>query len=898
MDNNFNDILGFKTFDVEESFKKHALTMMMLRQGVTFLYYSTDDAKVPLWRYKGTSVYCDKSFMGLSSFVWLMQKYNDKEKFCWILDFLNTQNISLWPRALNKTAEELIADMKRNLPEFKLGNEPNSVIRSLQYAWIDLHSILIFIDFCESMSKVQMDSVNVVGNIRDCSSVEELAKLFLNEFRTPNGQKKESNEDTSNNSSHKIAEVSGLQDRKFADNRKNREVVKVWSLLAFARENSEKGKVKIATFKNNETGKEFKAVAFVNSDGNMIYASFSKALGELTSQKLVAMKNELKVVLLDNGKYVICKLHTSDVEEVNIALRNRSKNESVPVSSNVVEIDLGLSVLWANVNVGASSETDSGLLFGYGDVSGKMTSELDEDYPSCGIVNTEFDIAKKHWGNGWRMPTTEELNELVEKCNWETMSKDGFCGMQFIGPNGNSIFLPFAGVRIGEGVCREDEIGCYWSGTRSKIESCVELMLMNGDASVASAPSSSWGICVRAVKDIIHSNTNRYSMLKEKFLYNDCDENEKKWTDEYGAEYSEDKKKLLDVPGQIKDYAILEGTEEICDYAFVNEEGDDISYSEIVERGETIWDHIYSTSELHSVFIPNSVVKIGKDIFRSCRYLESIYVPIGTRLKFEAMLPEFYKGIIAEKDENNIEQLSNFELPNGSLYTGGYVKKRSSVELYGHGNIAYPNGDSYEGTFKYGRPYGWGIYRFENGHSHKGYFDDKPNGVGYLNENYDMAVGNFQDGRLNGWAISYKNRIFKFGYWKNGRLVNDMTSYTLWVRYEISDLRLYYHGNLIQIDKEHKYIRFGVPERKINMGIDMTDAPRWPAIGFEFFNDGSVKIGEIRNNSSGNFILCKNDEAIEIGLWKYGEKITDKDLSCFQEPVEKYSVSGLNVYKI
>lgn len=161
-----------------------------------------------------------------------------------------------------------------------------------------------------------------------------------------------------------------------------------------------------------------------------------------------------------------------------------------------------------------------------------------------------------------------------------------------------------------------------------------------------------------------------------------------------------------------------------------------------------------------------------------------------------------------------------------------------------------------------------------------------------------MAVGNFQDGRLNGWAICYKNRIFKFGYWKNGRLVNDMTSNTLWVRCEISNLRLQYRGNLIQIDNERKYIRFGVPERKINMGIDMPNVPRWPAIGFEFFKEGSVRIGEIRNNSSGNFILCKNDGSFEIGYWKDGEKIADRELSCFQEPVGKYSVSGLNVYKV
>ena len=232
------------------------------------------------------------------------------------------------------------------------------------------------------------------------------------------------------------------------------------------------------------------------------------------------------------------------------------------------------------------------------------------------------------------------------------------------------------------------------------------------------------------------------------------------------------------------------------------------------------------------------------------------------------------------------ERISDYELPDGSIYNGGCIRNSfGSIELCGIGSISYTNGEKYKGEFKYGRSLGWGHYWFKNNHSHKGYFDGTPRGIGYLNEDYDMAVGNFYEGRLHGWAISFRNQCFKYGYWEHGKLVKDLTAYTLWIRYEISNLRVTNKNNLIQIGKEHDFIRFGVEQKLVGV---------W---GFEFFKDGTVKAGLIREHKSGEYMLCKTDGTIETGKWKKNAKTSEVSSFDTPNPEYIYEEDGLDVYK-
>lgn len=143
-------------------------------------------------------------------------------------------------------------------------------------------------------------------------------------------------------------------------------------------------------------------------------------------------------------------------------------------------VDLGLSVKWANCNIGASSPEDHGGYYAWGEIEEKY------DYDSytykwmgsyglikyCvhgayGVVDEnrfldlEDDVANVKWGNGWRIPSHDEMNELVENCTWKWATFRNVYGYFVTGSNGNSIFLPVTGYLDGTNFEFRD-YGFYW----------------------------------------------------------------------------------------------------------------------------------------------------------------------------------------------------------------------------------------------------------------------------------------------------------------------------------------------------------------------------------------------------------------------------------------------------
>ncbi|MBE6346589.1 MAG: hypothetical protein E7067_05205 [Lentimicrobiaceae bacterium] len=63
------------------------------------------------------------------------------------------------------------------------------------------------------------------------------------------------------------------------------------------------------------------------------------------------------------------------------------------------------------------------------------------------------------------MPTDEEMQELIDKCTWTWTTQNGVKGYKVTGTNGNSIFLPAAGHRLGSSLYHVGSDGYYWSST-------------------------------------------------------------------------------------------------------------------------------------------------------------------------------------------------------------------------------------------------------------------------------------------------------------------------------------------------------------------------------------------------------------------------------------------------
>ena len=140
-------------------------------------------------------------------------------------------------------------------------------------------------------------------------------------------------------------------------------------------------------------------------------------------------------------------------------------------------IDLGLSVKWASWNIGASKPEEYGSYFSWGETSPKSNyawSTYKYGNPPSKYNSTDNkktldpsdDAAVVLWGGKWRMPTNAEEKELYEKCKWTYTQRNGINGYQVTGPNGNSIFLPSAGLYDANStLSSKNSGGWYWSST-------------------------------------------------------------------------------------------------------------------------------------------------------------------------------------------------------------------------------------------------------------------------------------------------------------------------------------------------------------------------------------------------------------------------------------------------
>ena len=154
-----------------------------------------------------------------------------------------------------------------------------------------------------------------------------------------------------------------------------------------------------------------------------------------------------------------------------------------------VDLDLPSGTVWAKCNVGASSPEGYGDFFAWGETSTKTTYNWDT-YKWCNGSNTtmtkyctepsygnngftddkdeldpEDDAASVNWGPAWRMPSMEQIDELRSECTWTWTTMNDVNGYKITGPNGNSIFLPAAGLSYDSSLTGVGTYGAYWSRT-------------------------------------------------------------------------------------------------------------------------------------------------------------------------------------------------------------------------------------------------------------------------------------------------------------------------------------------------------------------------------------------------------------------------------------------------
>ena len=152
-------------------------------------------------------------------------------------------------------------------------------------------------------------------------------------------------------------------------------------------------------------------------------------------------------------------------------------------------VDLGLSVPWATFNVGANAPEEYGNYYVWGETTPKDVyswgtylwcngtdhtltkyngrNEYGSVVDHVSLLSDTDDVAKAEWKGLWRMPTHAEIRELREKCTWtwtDDYNGTGIKGYEVTG-NGNSIFLPAAGLKKDNTLSNAGKNGLYWAGT-------------------------------------------------------------------------------------------------------------------------------------------------------------------------------------------------------------------------------------------------------------------------------------------------------------------------------------------------------------------------------------------------------------------------------------------------
>ena len=154
------------------------------------------------------------------------------------------------------------------------------------------------------------------------------------------------------------------------------------------------------------------------------------------------------------------------------------KGPGVQVPNNCVDLGLTSGLLWAKCNLGTTDPTKLGDYYAWGETSTKKKYYSDNykhfkidggikvlkynEKDGKTVLDLNDDAARANIGAGYRIPTKEDWEELLEDCKWEAVTTTlseiidpsqtkVIARWKVTGPSGNSIVLPMTSGFRGDG---------------------------------------------------------------------------------------------------------------------------------------------------------------------------------------------------------------------------------------------------------------------------------------------------------------------------------------------------------------------------------------------------------------------------------------------------------------
>ena len=159
--------------------------------------------------------------------------------------------------------------------------------------------------------------------------------------------------------------------------------------------------------------------------------------------------------------------------------RERFPDVDIPLPPEMVDLKLPSKTIWRTMNLGANAPEEAGLYFSWGNVDGHSADSgynfsesvynntpgknLNVDIP----VSAANDAVVNILGNGWRMPTEDDLKELKANTDLSFTTIQGVYGALFTSKldTSKSIFIPLAGMFEDSSLIEVNEYAELWSST-------------------------------------------------------------------------------------------------------------------------------------------------------------------------------------------------------------------------------------------------------------------------------------------------------------------------------------------------------------------------------------------------------------------------------------------------
>ena len=169
------------------------------------------------------------------------------------------------------------------------------------------------------------------------------------------------------------------------------------------------------------------------------------------------------------------------------------KGPGVPVPNNCVDLGLASGLLWAKCNLGTTDPTKLGDYYAWAEISTKKkySAETYKHYKWADyklkrikkynaedgktVIEPDDDAARVNLGVGYRIPTQEDWEELLDDCMWKAefitlpeimdpSQTKTIARWKVTGPSGNSIILPMTGgFEFAGGYSHNDKNNTYYT---------------------------------------------------------------------------------------------------------------------------------------------------------------------------------------------------------------------------------------------------------------------------------------------------------------------------------------------------------------------------------------------------------------------------------------------------